>query len=252
VENKKFTILSGSRNCKRFLDQYCKSILSQKYRPLQVVFVDDFSKDGSYEFMATKKRLFHKYKIEFVLIKNKQRKYCGSTYNIAFKKSDGFFYGVVDSDDMLVKGAVEHIMNIYNKYTSVGWIYTQFNIFNDRMRLIKKGFCSAPKQGQSLLDLGKKRIHGYSHWRTFSRRVPKIETIFSPGERSALDKYMGYRLEELADGMFYNKVLYNYRQRKSYSISTTERTKSNWRKIIKQAIQRRKDDKITPFDIKRK
>ena len=51
----KFTILTASRDCSQYLRNWSQSIIEQEYRPLEVVFVDDYSKDD------TKRKIRHLY-----------------------------------------------------------------------------------------------------------------------------------------------------------------------------------------------
>ena len=117
------------------------------------------------------------------------------------------------------------------------------------MKPKKQGFCCAPPTGKSLLDLALEGQHAYSHWRTVSRRLPYIDSIFKNGLRCAVDKYMGYRLEELGPGMFVNKVCYKYREGVKGSISSSFKTKRSWQEIKVEALQRRLNNNIKPFPI---
>ena len=43
----KFTILTSAYNSSKFMQSWAKSILVQKHRPLEVIFVNDCSKDDT-------------------------------------------------------------------------------------------------------------------------------------------------------------------------------------------------------------
>lgn len=247
--NKKFTILSATFNKEPYLMDWADSILSQKYRPLEVVLVDDCSRDNTSNLIKEINRKFVKADISLRYIKNRKRLYCSSSYRRAFKNSDSNFYGVVDADDMLCPNVVEYIMSIYMKYPEIAWIYTQFQICNRKMIEIKDGFCRLPVGYDSLLASGEKRKHMYSHWRTFSRRCHDIDHLWPQGLRCAVDKYMGYRLEELGPGMFVNKVCYRYRQNVKNSICVREQTKETWKKLVQAAVIRRQQKGLKPYPI---
>jgi glycosyltransferase involved in cell wall biosynthesis len=248
-ENDKFSILTACYNNEEFLDDWAKSILCQAHRPLEVVFVDDASTDGSRKKIKSIIPKFKKAGIDFRLIEHNQRNYCATSYSWAVYKAEGDFFGVVDADDMLGSEAVSFIMGIYKKYPHVGWIYTQFQFYDNKMRKKGRGFCGMPSKGQSLLSAGMKGKHLYSHWRTFSRRVPKPKQIFKKGLRASVDKYMGYRLEEISQGMYVNSILYHYRQGVKKSISVTEKARAIWKQVIKEAQLRRTNEKIKPKPI---
>ena len=48
--NKKFTILTSAYNSSLYLNEWAKSIIKQDYRPLEVVLVNDRSKDNTKKF----------------------------------------------------------------------------------------------------------------------------------------------------------------------------------------------------------
>jgi len=236
--NNKFTILTASNNCGKYLKGWSDSIIAQTYRPLEVVFVDDKSKDKTRKIIRELSKKITDSGIEFKHVVNSKRRYCSSSYNKALMLATGDYFGVLDADDTLKKTAVEYVYNLYQEYEDIAWIYTQFDICNMSMKKKKRGWCKAPTKGRCLLDLGAK--HAFSHWRTFSRRIERLDKIFQRGLRCAVDKYMGYRLEELGPGLFTDRVCYRYRQRYSFSISTSENTKGSWAKIRKEAKKRRK------------
>jgi hypothetical protein len=82
--------------------------------------------------------------------------------------------------------------------------------------------------------------HGFSHWRTFSSRIKRPDKIFKSGLKCVVDKNMGFRLEEQGIGMFYDKPMYRYRERRMYSVSTSNPTKTVLKEIIEEAEYRRK------------
>jgi glycosyltransferase involved in cell wall biosynthesis len=242
-----FTILTAAHNTKRYLGDWAKSIISQTYRPIEVVVVDDCSKDNTEAKMMEICKSFVKNNIQVRFIKNPMKKGCGTSYADAMGYANGKFFGVLDSDDMLKDFAVEYIVGLYKKYPEVTWIYTQFNKYSEKMNFMKIG-CSRHPGGGSLLDLGE--TQAFSHWRTFSDRIPQKETIFKRDLKAAVDKYMGYRLEELGIGMFTNMVCYKYRKRNN-SITTTPGLGPRvlWNKMRSAFSKKRRSENIKVFPI---
>jgi glycosyltransferase involved in cell wall biosynthesis len=241
--SRKFSILTSSFDKGEFLYDWSNSILAQKYRPLEVVFANDCSTDNTLEMVEGFKKQFLDSGIEFVLVNNDSRLHCGSSYNDLIKYATGSYFGVLDADDMLVDDSVEYVMKKYDEYNNVTWIYTQFDICDMNMKSRKRGFCCCPKKGESLLDLGNRRVHGFGHWRTFCYRFPRINKIFGKKLKCGVDKFMGYRLEEFGQGMFVDRVCYKYRQHpvgSPKSVSSTKEAINVWGDIKRKASSRRK------------
>lgn len=250
TNNKLFTILTSSYRKEKYIEDWAQSIIDQTYRPLSVVYVVDCSPDHTYDKIKSISEKMKKHDINIKIIENKERLYCGSSYKVALNNAEGQYFGVVDADDMLVNDAAEYVAGLYEKYTDVTWIYTQFDICDPNMNVKRRGICRPPTSGESLLSLGGKGKHMYSHWRTFSDRFPKKGKIFKEGLRSAVDKYMGYRLEEFGIGLFTDRICYKYREGVKKAISHTEKTRDTWRSVIKEAKKRRKKYKLKSYPIK--
>ena len=250
--NRKFSILTSSYNKGEFLNDWANSILAQKYRPLEVVFANDVSTDNTLEMVEDFKKRFNDNGIEFILVDNEKRLHCGSSYKNLLPYATGSYFGVLDADDMLVDDAVEYIMKKYDEYKDVSWIYTQYQSCDLSMKPRKKGFCCCPGKGETLLDLGNRRVHGFGHWRTFCHRFPRPGKLFGKKLKCGVDKFMGYRLEEFGRGMFVDRICYKYRQHpvgSPKSVSSTKEAINVWSDIKKRAGARRKRYNLKPTQI---
>lgn len=244
----KFSILTACYNSGKFLKDWGESILQQVYRPLEVVLaIDIYKKDTDRELTRSLVKEFYEVfaenKIEFKVIESKTRLYCANCYELARYNATGIYFGILDSDDMLMKGAVEEVVSMYDKYPDVAYIYTQYKPCDSRMKKIKGavGVSSHPGKYKTLLNTVINGRHGFSHWRTFSSRIKRPDKIFKPGLKCVVDKNMGFRLEEQGIGMFYDKPLYRYRGRTMYSVSTSNPTRLVVKDIIADALWRRKN-----------
>ena len=249
----KFSIITSSYNKAKNLREWANSILKQEYRPLEVIIADDCSVDDTKEIIVELKKEFKNKGIEFQFINNPEKLYCGGSYYNLVDYISGSYVGVLDADDMLEDGAVEYIMNLYKKYPDVAWIYTQFLWCNEQMKNGRKGLNSAPGKRESLLDLGQKGIHGIgSGWRTFSYKIERPDKLFGKYLTCAVDKNMGYRLEEAGVGLFTKRKCYKHRGHpvgSKDSVSSTKHAMKMWKQVIKEAINRRKkyNKKIYPI-----
>jgi len=243
---KKFTILTATYNSKRYIREWADSILWQKYRPLEVVCVDDKSKDSTVSILKDFVKEFEKNDISLKVISSSKKIYCGSAYNLALKNATGSYFGVLDSDDMLEPFACEFIVRIYEKYHKINWIYTQYNKYNRTMtRVIKKGFCNCPGKNKTILLQESRNKNTYGHWRTFSDRLSNMDNLFGKGLRCCVDKHLGIRMEEIGRGMFVDKICYRYRTRikGEKSIVHLYKLKDVRAMVVRQAKKRRREGK---------
>ncbi len=250
MSNKKFTILTANFNAGRYLKEWADSILVQKYRPLEVIFVEDKSTDDSLSIIKNISVEFDKKDIDFKLIQPSKKLHCGSAYNLALKNATGEYFGVLDSDDALEPFACKFIVDIYEKNLEVAWIYTQYNKYNRRMnRVLKRGFCKYPGKKKTILQMERKHINTYSHWRTFSNRVKSNKNLFGKGLKCCVDKNLGIRLEEEGVGMFVDKVCYRYRTRSKHEDSIVHKydLKKIREEVSTTAKKRRKGKKVYPI-----
>ena len=221
--------------------------MAQKYRPLEVVCVEDRSTDDTLKMLKKFSKKIESNGIGFKLIKNDKKLFCGSSYNRCFKKAVGNYFGILDSDDMLESFACEFIVSIYEKNPEVAWIYTQYNKYNRKMdRIIKRGFCQHPGKNKTLLQMESNNINVYGHWRTFSDRITNSNNLFGDGLKGCVDKHLGIRLEEEGTGMFVDRECYRYRTRSKgeKSIVHAHPLKSIRAEVSAKARKRRKNKKI--------
>lgn len=236
----KISVITANYNCKKYIRDCILSVYRQQYPDYEHIIVDDCSRDGSYS-------LLEKYSKEYPNIKlfsTRERKYCGGAYDFASTFITGDIIGVLDADDCLNPTSMKNISILYKENPDVMYIWTQFWFCNRAMKKTKRGISAKPK-GVSLLEAGIKGKHCFSHWRTY-RKDLNAKGIFNKKLRSAVDKYMGYKLEELGIGGFIDVPMYYYRQRLG-GLSYTGR--KNWEKMKKGFCEKRRKKKIKPFPI---
>lgn len=238
----KFSILTACSNNLRFLDQYFQSVLAQQYPELEIIFVDDCSNDGSLEFAQSIKDSRVK------IFSNKAKQYCSGTYAKALHEATGSICGVVDADDVLAIGAVEKIVSLYEKNPDLLYIYTQHYWCDENLKVQKRGVSGPPKG--SLAQAATKGVHAFSHWRTFRRKVMELGEIFPSGLRYAVDKNMGFVLEDLGNGGYYPESLYYYRYYKgNMSLTSSKEQRVTAMKMAHEKLKKRRHRKAYPIRI---
>ncbi len=109
------SIAMASYNGERFIKEQLESILNQTYKNLEIIVVDDCSKDGTVEILK-------KYKSDFSNIKIFQNETnCGvtKTFEKAIYQSTGDFIAISDQDDIWELNKIEILMNEIGNYDAV-------------------------------------------------------------------------------------------------------------------------------------
>lgn len=229
----KVSILTATYNCSKYINSAVQSVLDQSYTNWEMLICDDMSTDDTFSLIEQCAQRDSRIKV----FRNEEKKFCSSTYSRLVGEASGEICGILDGDDMLMQTAVELIVQAYEKNPGLGYIYTQFWSCDSRMSHKKRGHSNKPRSG-SLLEIEAKGLHYFSHWRTFRTELRNKTTLFQPGLKSSVDKYLGYVLEETATGGFMNLPLYLYRKH-DQSLSSGKKDR-RWT-VIEDAKNRRKD-----------
>ncbi len=211
----KLSILTACYNKERWIEETAKSVLGQSDRRWEWIVVDDRSTDKSITKLQSVAR-----DNRVAISCNSGRLYCSGTYAKALSMATGDCCAVLDADDILKPNAVANILSLYEKYPQIGYIYTQHDICTVKMQLMRRGVSSLPKPGKSFAEMAQSKAHCFSHWRTFRTKLRDQADIFPQNLKSCVDKNMGFVLEEIASGGFYDEVLYLYRWYLGGNIST--------------------------------
>ncbi len=112
----KVSIIIPVYHVEKYIERCVMSVLKQDYRPLEVVFVDDFSDDRS---MDIAKRTISEYgesQIEFQYIKHSENQGQGAARNTGIRASKGDYLYFLDSDDELKENSISVLVNQHKKY----------------------------------------------------------------------------------------------------------------------------------------
>lgn len=106
-EKNKISIIVCVYNTEKYIEKCIRSILSQTYKNIEIMIVNDCSKDNS---LSIINKLAKEDK-RIVVIDNKENKGLSYSRNIGFKKSTGEYIGYIDSDDYIQEDYYEKMIN---------------------------------------------------------------------------------------------------------------------------------------------
>jgi len=242
------SLMLTCKNKEKYLQECILSICRQTYKNISISFVDDGSQDKSRSIWESMLPLLSQNGIicrhEYMKKSHGYASALGRALSVSPADS---VVAVIDADDALPARACEVLSGIYSQYRDALYVWTQFLYCNKNLQPIRLGFSSAPIANLSLLESERsaEKKHCYSHWRSF-RRFDGDHAIFDTPINSAIDKFMGYRLEEFGKGHFENIPLYLYRDPGAGTMTAIGDQSSNWKLIRKDAEERRKNGSCSP------
>ena len=130
-ENPKISIISAIYNREKFILRFIRSIQNQFFDDIEILFIDDFSKDNSVNLIEE----FQKEDKRIILIKNKRNKGTLISRNIGVLKSKGEYLIIPDPDDILTEGILEICYYISKQYNLE---MIRFNMYSDKFFIFSK------------------------------------------------------------------------------------------------------------------
>jgi glycosyltransferase involved in cell wall biosynthesis len=130
VSNPLVSIIMGNYNYERFLKEAIDSALKQTYRNIEIIVVDDGSKDQSRNIIAS-----YGEQIIPILKENGGQP---SNYNAGFASSKGEIICFLDSDDMFLPNKVEEIVKIFDSFEDIGWCFHSLKLIDENSNLLPK------------------------------------------------------------------------------------------------------------------
>ena len=122
INNPKISIISPIYNREKYILRFIRSIQNQFFDDIEIIFVDDFSKDNSVKLIEK----FEKEDERILLIKHNKNKGTLISRNIGVLKSKGEFIILPDPDDLLSKNILNNCYELSKKYN---FEMIRFNIY---------------------------------------------------------------------------------------------------------------------------
>ncbi len=239
-----FSVLIAHYNNFEYFKDCYNSLLDQTFKDFEVVIVDDFSTDDSFE----KVRKLTENDPRFRLYQNDHNRGVGYTKKRCVALAEGKICGFVDPDDALEKDAIE--VSLRNHDESNVAAYSSFFLCNDQLQPQKRfPHSRAVKNGH------KKFFNIFleaNHFFTFKKDAYLKTEGINETLTSAVDQDLYLKLYEVGTFKYINKPLYLYRLHDNgVSQDTSKKIKlnGNWHQVIIDTAKRRKISKLYGDDI---
>lgn len=208
--NKLISVIVPVYNVERYLPACLNSVLSQSYRDLEIILIDDGSTDHS-------GRICDEYadKDSRIRVIHQANGGAAAAKNTGLRAASGKYLSFVDSDDYLEPGAYEHMVSRLQMLDAdiiqCGFRYVYTDSAND---IIRDPVCNTFTAADFLPRFTTDWTSGLL-WNKLYRRSVFQDVFFEEGHRID-DEYFTYQgimnaSKVVCDG----RIVYNYRQRRS-------------------------------------
>lgn len=130
------SIIVPAYNAEAYIEETLKSILDQDYTDLEVIVVNDGSKD------STEK------KVRGMAESDSRIKYLDQANsggpakprNVGIEQAKGKYIFIFDADDVMLKGKISHSVELMEKYPAADLLFTNFSSIDENNKVIKENF----------------------------------------------------------------------------------------------------------------
>jgi len=120
------TIFTPSYNHEKYLDDYFQGLLSQTYRNIQLIIIDDGSTDRSWDKICSYEAEL-KRKFSSVILERHENIGPLQEMTRAFEKVEGEFYCVLESDDYYLPTKIEENVRYLQQHPDVGVVHSEID-----------------------------------------------------------------------------------------------------------------------------
>lgn len=232
----KFSILIAHYNNWDFFQECYQGILNQTYQDYEIVIVDDFSLDGSYEKLVDLSSKDCKIK----LFRNSENKKVGFTKRRCINEALGEVCLFVDPDDKISTTALIEIAEAYHSNKSIIATYSKIELINENSQ--SNGEFKATKKIKNSRKLFFNINFKVAHLFSFNREIYNKTTGINENLTSAVDQDLYLKLYEQGDFYFIRNIQYFYRlHNKGVSQDKSKKSalNSNWHQVLLDTCKRR-------------
>ena len=122
------TVIIPVYNVEKYLDKCVKSVINQTYKNLEIILVDDGSKDNSGKMCDEFAKLDNRIKVI-----HKQNGGLSDARNAALKEANGKYIGFVDSDDYIENDMYEVLYNTIKNNNADISIVSFYEMYKDKL-----------------------------------------------------------------------------------------------------------------------
>lgn len=239
----KVSIVIPAYNREKYIGMAIKSVLDQTYRDLELIVVDDGSRDGT---LAIAEQ-FAREDDRVQVLSDKTNRGAAYALKKGFEAARGEYVGQVDSDDILEPQGVELTAAVLDDDIGCGLVYTNYVEISKNGHVLRVGRrCTIPYSIEQILT-----NFMIFHFRLMRKNTYKLSGGFDEDFAGIEDYELCLRLSEITQVKKIETILYQYRIHSEAIQATLGQVKriNLCEKAIKKALKRRNIDKTYNLEI---
>jgi len=226
------SVLIPTYNVYDYIEEAIQSIISQTYKNLEIIVIDDCSTDGTYEKLQEIKEKDDRIQI----FRNKENLKIAETLNFALSVSNGDYIARMDGDDISTSDRIEKQLDFLKANPEVDLVGLQFIVINEQGIEIKrtKSYSESPEKALEQMEF-----------------FPPV-SHFWLAKRSVYEAVGSYRISSVEDYDFllrmatlnlkfcsHPEYLYKYRIRNGNTTTSSGLTQRKCTSYIRQLYRER-------------
>ena len=141
------SVILPVHNAGKYLSECLESLTEQTYQNLQIIAIDDFSKDNS---LAILKKFKKQLNVRLEIYRNKKRYGLAVCYNRAMKRAKGRFVAFMNPNDVNAISRFKRQVNFLLKNPKTVAVGSQFTQINDQNKKLEKS--TMPEENNEIYE----------------------------------------------------------------------------------------------------
>lgn len=147
------SVILPVHNGEKFLEQCLESLANQTYQNLQIIAIDDFSKDNSFKIL----KKFQKHYKQLEVYRNKKQYGLAVCYNRAMRRAKGQFVAFMNQNDVNAVSRFKRQVSFLLKHPKAVAVGTQYTHIDENNKKLERS--NLPEEHELIYD---KAIHASS------------------------------------------------------------------------------------------
>ncbi len=206
AEQKLVTVVIPAYNAANYIEETVNTVLKQTYNCLELIIVNDGSKDNTLEILEQLKLTDSR-----ITVLDKPNSGVCDSRNLGMSKAKGYYITFLDADDLWDLTFLENCIEKFNSDDNIQAIYSKAQVINEK----------SEKQDEYIDANTIKSVKDTLEWKKgyvasmgctiYTREIVKKAGLFDPRLSTAADQDFHVRISSLSPIIGIDKVLFYYR-----------------------------------------